>query len=111
MLPDARDIARMVTMAELLRHLGWRVRWRNRADCGLCRGNSIGTLAFTERVWKCHRCNLGGDVFSLVRAVNRWQFPDALRYLASLAGVRLDDRHRDEWRQQIAEHKRQSERL
>ena len=35
MRPDARDIARMVTIPEVLRHLHWRFRGRKRADCGL----------------------------------------------------------------------------
>ena len=66
-----------------------RTRRRGRADCRLCRGNSTGTVAFTERLWRCHRCNEGGDVFSLVRAVNHCGFPEALRVVAGLAGVKL----------------------
>ena len=110
MLPDARDLARMVTIRAVLRDFGWRVRGR-RADCGLCRGNSTGTLAFTERVWKCHRCNAGGDAFSLVRAANRCQFPDALRYVANLAGVRLGDFRGTDVRREVAARKQQRERV
>ena len=47
---DTANAARIVTMAQLMRHLGWRIRHRNRADCGLCRGTSTGTVAFTERL-------------------------------------------------------------
>jgi hypothetical protein len=86
---DAREIARMIPMFQMLRHLGWRVRSRNRADCGLCRGTSKGTLAFTERLWRCHRCNEGGDVYSLVRAVHRCDFRTALAYVAEFAGVQI----------------------
>ena len=112
MRPDARDISRMVMIPEALRHLGWRLRRRGkRADCGLCRGSSKGTVAYGDRVWHCHRCHAGGDVYSLVRAVHHCDFPSALRYIAQLAGVRLDDRQQDDWRKQIAERKRLRERL
>jgi len=111
MRSDARDIAQMVTIPEVLRHLGWRLRRRKRADCGLCRGSSKGTVAYGDRVWHCHRCHAGGDVYSLVRSVHHCDFPSALRHVAQLAGVRLDDRRQDDWRKQIAERKRQRERL
>ena len=111
MRPDARDIARSVTIAEVLRHLGWCLRSRKRADCGLCRGSSKGTVAYGDRVWHCHRCHAGGDVYGLVQAVHQCDFPSALRYVAQLAGVRLDDRRQDDSRKQIAERKRQRERL
>jgi hypothetical protein len=84
-LPDAREIVRMIPIRQLLRVLGVRVRNSKRADCPLCEGNSTETLAFTERLWCCHRCNKSGDVFSLVRAVNRCDFPQALRFVAELA--------------------------
>jgi CHC2 zinc finger len=109
--PDARDIARMVTMPEVLRHLGWRIRHRNRADCGLCRGTSTGTVAFTERLWRCHRCNEGGDVFSLARAVNHCDFPEALRHVAELAGIRLEDAKGVNVRREVASRKQRRERV
>jgi hypothetical protein len=110
-LPDARDIARMVPVRQMLRHLGWRTRHRKRADCGLCKGNSNGTVAFTERFWKCHRCGEGGDVFSLVRAVHRCEFPGALRYVAELAGVSLSDSGSAGARHEIQARQRQRERI
>lgn len=111
MSPDARDLARMVSIPQVLRHLGWRIRHRKRADCGLCRGNSTGTVAFTERLWKCHRCNEGGDVFKLIMAVNRCGFRDALAYVAGLAGVLVENARRDDWRRNIAEHQRKMEHI
>ena len=84
---DARVLARMVSVPQMLRHLGWRTRNRNRADCGLCKGDSNGTAAFTPRLWRCHRCGEGGDVYTLVRAALRCDFLGALRYVAEVAGV------------------------
>jgi hypothetical protein len=91
---DARDVARTVSMRHVLMRLGVRVRNSKRANCPLCKGNSTGTLAFTERLWRCHRCNEGGDVYTLVCAVNRCDFPAALRYVAELGGVRIEDDHK-----------------
>ena len=43
-----REVKRAVPMPFALRHIvRWRVRGR-RADCGLCKGHSTGTVAFTE---------------------------------------------------------------
>lgn len=111
MKPDSRDIARLVSLPQMLRHLGWRVRHRNRADCGVCKGNSKGTVAFTEQLWKCHRCGEGGDVFSLVRAVHRCQFPAALRYVAEFGGVGLGDFNRYNFQREIEARRQQRERI
>jgi hypothetical protein len=110
-LPEAREIARAVTVPQILRALGARVRNRKRADCPLCKGSSKETLAFNESLWKCHRCNEGGDVFSLVRAVHRCTFPDALRYVAEFAGIRLENSRSADLRRDLAEHRRQRERI
>jgi len=108
---DATTIARSVTVPQVLLALGVRVRNSKRADCPLCKGNSTGTLAFAHRLWRCHRCNEGGDIFSLVRAVNRCDFPAALRFVAELAGIRLEDRWSADFRRELAARKRQQERL
>jgi DNA primase len=110
-LPDAREVARAVTVLQILRAFGARVRNRKRADCLLCKGSSKETLAFTERLWRCHRCNEGGDIFSLVRAVHRCTFPDALRYVAELAGIRPEDSRGTDPSRELAEHKRKRERI
>jgi hypothetical protein len=86
---SAQEVASLVTVANVLRDLGWKVRGRRRADCGLCRGRSAGTVSFRERVWTCHRCHAGGDVFDLVRQAHRCGFRSALVHLARLGGVRL----------------------
>lgn len=108
---NARDIARAISMRHVLMRLGVRVRNSKRADCPLCKGNSTGALAFTERLWRCHRCNEGGDVFTLVRAVNHCDFREALRFLSDLAGIRLEDHRSAESRRELAARKRQRERV
>jgi len=109
--PFAADFARSITLRQIFCTLGVRVRNPKRADCPLCKGNSIGTFAFTERLWHCHRCNEGGDGISLVCAVNRCDFPAALRFLAELAGIRLEGRRTADFHRELAARKRQRERL
>jgi hypothetical protein len=109
--PAARDIARMVSIPQLLRQLGWRMRSRRRADCGLCRGGSKGTVAYRDHVWHCHRCHEGGDIFRLVIAVNHCEFPAALAYVAELAGIRLDDSSNAQVQREIVALQRQRERI
>src|SRR5215469_13255332 len=113
MRADARDIARMVSIPQMLLHLGWRLRPRNRADCGLCRGSSKETLAYREHVWHCHRCHAGGSVYDLVMQAQQCDFRSALAYVADLAGVKLDDhrQHGKDWRHEMAERERQRERI
>jgi hypothetical protein len=98
-------------MRQTLKVLGVRVRNAKRADCPLCRGNSIATLSFTERLWHCHRCGEGGDVFSLVRAVNRCDFPEALRFVAKLAGICVEDHRTVDFQRKLYARKMYRDRL
>ena len=88
---DARALARMVPIRQLLSMLGACVRNSKRADCALCKGHSTGTVSYREHIWHCHRCQAGGDVFSLVQAVKQCDFPEALKSVADMAGVNLHD--------------------
>jgi CHC2 zinc finger len=105
------DLARAVTTRQVLSALGVRARNSKRADCPVCRGNSARTLAFTERLWHCHRCKEGGDVFSLVRIVNRCNFSEALMFVAKLAGIRLEGRHNADFQRQLGTTEQQRARL
>jgi hypothetical protein len=50
-------------------------------------------------------------VFSLVRAVNRCDFPQALRFVADLAGIRLEDRGHADFQHELDARKQQRERI
>jgi len=67
---------------------------------GLCPFHGEKTPSFTvtpaRESWKCFGCGLGGDVFSFVMQRDSIPFPEALRILASKAGVEIDERTKRE---------------
>jgi len=89
MVAEARQIVALVPMAELLRKLGFAANERTRrCACILHGGSNTSAFAWTDAgLWKCHSCGAGGDKISLVRTVKNCEFPQAVEFLAVLAGV------------------------
>lgn len=46
-------------------------------------------VSATKQIWHCFGCGLGGDIFEFVKQSEGVEFPEALRILASRAGVVL----------------------
>jgi hypothetical protein len=86
---EAREIAALVPPALLLSTLGFEVSERTRRCACILHGGSNRT-AFSwheDGRWHCFSCGAGGDRIALVRATRRCSFPEALHFLAALAGV------------------------
>ncbi len=67
---------------------------------GLCPFHGEKTPSFVatpvRESWHCFGCGLGGDIFSFVMQRDGVPFPEALRTLASRAGVEIDERTKRE---------------
>jgi hypothetical protein len=89
----AREISGLVSMPRLLKELGFAVNERShRCPCILHAGRNPGSFSWTETgKWFCFTQCGGGDRISLVMAARRCDFRTALKFLAALAGVDLDD--------------------
>jgi len=109
----ARDVSSAVHVRGIMASLKVKVHARHRrACCPLCDGRSKWTVSFDRegRLWFCHRCGKGGDVFSLVEAVQGCDFKEALRFVAASAGIQLEGVDAEELRHCLQEERRRRER-
>lgn len=69
------------------------LRKRGREYTGLCPFHSEKTPSFSlnaeKAVWHCYGCNAGGDLITFVKRYENVDFPDAIRMLATRAGIEL----------------------
>ncbi|HLW37512.1 MAG TPA: DNA primase [Candidatus Eremiobacteraceae bacterium] len=100
-------IAEIQSKVDLLAYVSQYVtlRKRGREYLGLCPFHAERTPSFSlnaeKQVWHCHGCEAGGDLITFVRRYENVEFPDALRMLATRAGIELQEstdfkRHRSE---------------
>lgn len=85
----AREVAALVPMLRLFGALGLEANERTRRrPCPLHGGSNPTTFAWRDDGrWHCFSCDAGGDKISLVRAVRKCSFREALDFLAALAGI------------------------
>ena len=109
----AKDVAALVRMPDLLDSLGIQVNARTRrASCLLHNGSNPSAFSWRDDgVWFCFTCGKGGDKLTLVQAVRRCSFLNALHFLAALAGVEWAALNTAEVRQQLAEARKEAQRV
>src|SRR5579864_2479710 len=104
---DGSIIAEIQSKIDLLAYVSQIVtlKKKGREYVGLCPFHAERTPSFSlnaeKQVWHCHGCDAGGDLITFVRRYENVDFSDALRMLATRAGVELKEsleykRHRSE---------------
>jgi len=94
-IKEATDILSVIGQFVTLKKRG--ANW-----LGLCPFHTEKTPSFnvhpTRQFFHCFGCGKGGDVFSFLMEHEGWSFPEALKYCADRAGIRLPTRddHDDE---------------
>lgn len=86
---DFEQIKEKVTIRDILKEQGYFAK-KNRMRCPIHHGDNPTSFVFTDQVFYCHSCGASGGLIDLTEALLKLDRPDALRYLAGLAGVRYD---------------------
>ena len=88
---DFQDILARVTIKDILTDCGYNPA-SNRMPCPIHGGKNPTSFSFTDHGYCCFSCGASGGMLDLseaLRGINREQ---ALKYLADLAGIQIDDR-------------------
>ena len=86
------DIKNATSLPDLVSHYTKLNRY-NQALCPFhADKNPSLSVSPKKGLWYCHACCKGGDVFKFLMLIEKIEFPDAVKMLASQAGVRLDDK-------------------
>jgi len=93
-LAEAGSFAdRVKQQADIVRVVGEYVRLKKSGQnfLGLCPFHSEKTPSFAvhpgKQIYHCFGCGVGGDVFSFVMAMERCEFPEAVRSVAEKCGI------------------------
>lgn len=93
----SRDDAKVqvLTSTDIVRLIGEHVALtpRGREYLGLCPfhddKNPSMHVSPAKQIYKCFSCGAGGDAFSFVMGYHKMTFPEALKFLAEKAGIKL----------------------
>jgi DNA primase len=89
---------RVKTQADIVRVVGEYVRLKKAGQnfTGLCPFHSEKTPSFAvhpvKQIYHCFGCGVGGDVFSFVMALEKCDFPEAVRLVAEKCGIPIPRR-------------------
>ncbi len=95
-MAEAGSLAeRVKQQADIVRVVGEYVRLKKSGQnfVGLCPFHQEKTPSFAvhpvKQIYHCFGCGVGGDVFSFVMAMERCEFPEAMRIVAEKCGIPL----------------------
>ncbi len=103
MIPD-ETVEEVRSASDVLDVVGEYVRLKKRGSnyFGLCPFHSENTPSFSVNpdlgIYKCFGCGVGGDVFHFVTSIEGISFPEAVRLLASRAGIEIAEDAKDQER-------------
>ena len=86
------------TQADIVRVVGEYVRLKKAGQnfTGLCPFHSEKTPSFAvhpvKQIYHCFGCGVGGDVFSFIMALEKCEFPEAVRLVAEKCGIPIPKR-------------------
>ncbi|MEX0775942.1 MAG: DNA primase [Phycisphaeraceae bacterium] len=95
------DVKNQVQQAtDLVRLIGEQVALRPKGKefLGLCPfhddKNPSMHVSPAKQIYKCFSCGAGGDAFAFVMSYHKMTFPEAIKYLAERAGIKIEERPR-----------------
>jgi DNA primase len=89
---------RVKTQADIVRVVGEYVRLKKAGQnfVGLCPFHSEKTPSFAvhpvKQIYHCFGCGVGGDAFSFIMAMEKCEFPEAVRRVAEVCGIPVPKR-------------------
>jgi DNA primase len=101
-MPDDAIKEQVKEATDIVAVIGQYVTLRKRGanHIGLCPFHTEKTPSFNVHgdrgFYHCFGCGKGGDVFAFLMEHEGWTFPEALKYCADRAGIRLPERSRDD---------------
>lgn len=92
-MDDIQKIKQKIDIVDLISdYIALKKSGRNfKANCPFHSEKSPSFVISPERqIWHCFGCQKGGDIFSFIESYEKIEFPEALKYLADRAGVKLE---------------------
>lgn len=91
-MDDVQKVKAKIDVVELIEsYIPLKKAGRNfKSQCPFHSEKSASFVVSPERqIWHCFGCQKGGDIFTFVEEYEKTTFPDALKFLAQKAGIKL----------------------
>lgn len=92
-IKDRLDIVQIISEYLPLKKSG--ANWK--APCPFHREKTPSFMVHPEKqIWHCFGCGKGSDIFGFIQEIEGMDFPEALKFLADKAGVKLENNFQSE---------------